>query len=206
MPLTPPFDSKWEVGDLFYGLAKDRDALMKHLGVSFEYGVGAKINFFDVGDVKEPTQQRPQDNAFFAEWLGQHKKYSRSAGSAVYNKPLADCWRHWREKSKGGIEWQTKVRKKNVHFCLDRMTDPLIQHAITTKTFGDQDSDPTVKVAWDKKNRAITNAELRWIYRNRKDPDVNARVQCWENLKPCPPPWGRGDAILDGLWNAYKPL
>lgn len=198
MPLAPPFNSTYAPGDLFYGLAKQRDALMRHLSVPFDHAVGARINSFDIGDVTDPKQARPQDNAFFLQWLGAHPKYKRSVGVAKYE------WRHWREKSKGGIEWQTKIRKKAVHFCLDGMTDPLIQQAITTKTWDNETDNSQKNVAWDQKVRAITNAELRWIYRNRKDPDVAARVQFWEANSPCAPPWDRGDATLQALWTAYK--
>ena len=206
MPLTPPFSPTISQGDLYYGLATHRDALMRHLGVSFDHAVGARVNSFDVGDVKVATQDRPQDNKFFADFLGAHPKYSRSAGAEKYasSVPMAMLWRHWREKSKGGIEWQTKVRKKVVHFCLDGMMDPMIQYAITTKSWDNETDNSSKTVPWDQKVRAITNAELRWIYRNRKDPDVDARVQCWEGNAPCPPPWGRGDGQLDALWKAYK--
>lgn len=204
MPLTPPFVSTYTPGDLFYGLAKQRDALMRHLGVSFDHAVGARINSFDVGDVRDGKQDRPADNKFFADFLGAHPKYKRSSGTAVYAQsvPMAQLWRHWREKSKGGIEWQTKVRKKTVHFCLDGMMDPMIQQAITTKTWDNETDNSAKNVAWNTKVRAITNAELRWIYRKRGDADVAKGVQFWQNNSPCAPPWD--DPVLKPLWTAYK--
>jgi hypothetical protein len=42
---NPKFDD-YVPGDLFYGLAKPRDAVMKKLGVPFEHERGARINSY----------------------------------------------------------------------------------------------------------------------------------------------------------------
>jgi hypothetical protein len=48
--------------EIFYGLAKKRDALMQHLGVPSGHTHGARINSFDVGDITEKAQPRPGQN------------------------------------------------------------------------------------------------------------------------------------------------
>jgi len=198
MPFSPAlFRTQYGVGDLFYGLAKQRDALMTHLNVPFDHAAGARINSYDVGDVSSPAQARPSENAQFKQWLGVHAKYGK-----VVDLPTNYEWRHWRQKSKGGIEWATKTANKHVHFCLDGMMDPGIMYAITQKCW---DNESPKGTPWDQKVRAITNAELRWIYRHRKEADVAARVQFWSNNAACIPPWEQG-SVLGDLWNAYKPL
>lgn len=197
MSFTPQFDG-YTPGDLFYGLAKTRDALMVQLKVPTDHAAGARINYFDIGDIKVPTQPRPLDNEAFRQWLGVHKKYSKVVNMQNVNYE----WRHWRQKSKGGIEWATKYAnpRKHVHFCLDKMTDPLTQMAIVTKTYGDDSPKGT---PWDQKIRSITNAELRWIYRHRNEGGVKKYVQFWENGKQCGPPWERPE--LQDVWKAYTP-
>jgi hypothetical protein len=59
------------------------------------------------------------------------------------------------------------------------------------------------KPGWVKKTRAITNAELRWIYRNRAKSGVQEHVQFWLNGSPCAPPWEHSDEIK-ALWAQYK--
>jgi len=197
MPFGPEsaFKSTYTKGDLFYGLAKPRDALMEFLKVPKDHADGARINSYDIGDVTDPQQARPQENAAFRKFLLGHQKYGKVVGLTKYE------WRHWRQKSKGGIEWATKEAKKNVHFCLDLMMDPGVQYAITQKCW---DNESPKGTPWDQKVRAITNAELRWIYRHSKDADVKAGVQFWFNEKPCAPPWT--DPNLAVLWSAYKAL
>jgi hypothetical protein len=110
---------------------------------------------------------------------------------------------HWRRKSKGGIEWATKilVPPKRVHFCLDQMMDPDIMLAIVQKNW---DNDTPARLPFDQKIRAITNAELRWIYRHRQDDGVKKNVQFWENFTQCGPPWERSGG-LDKIWQSYAP-
>jgi hypothetical protein len=70
--------------------------------------------------------------------------------------------------------------------------------AITEKNW---DNESPKGTPWDQKVRAITNAELRWIYRHRKEADVAKRVQFWSGGAPCKPPWEQ-DPNIAALWNA----
>ena len=194
-----PYRNPPQKGDLFYGLARTRDDLMKAFNISFDPGDGARINSYDIGDIALPVDKaaRPADNQEFVKYLGVHPKYSKVVNIA--NSKYE--WRHWRQKSKGGIEWATRTAKKHVHFCLDKMTDPAIMFAIVNKCY-DNDS-PAHHKDWDTKVRSITNAELRWMYRHRLESGVQKYVQFWENKQPCGPPWERPE--LQDIWDAYSP-
>ena len=181
------------------------------------------------GTSNPPNTPRPLDNAEFKKWLGAHPKYKRSVDVDTY------IWCYWREKSKGGIEWATTVAKKHIHFCIDRMATAQFTKSITEKSFlnvreegQDETQFKTNKSAntnsvanntnspksavtvdsftWTEKYRNITNAELRWIYRNQKVQGVRDHVQFWFELKPCPPPWVMGDEAVKNLWKAYKDI
>jgi hypothetical protein len=58
MSFVTPYDGYTE-GDLFYGLAKTRDALMQKLGVSSDHAKGSRINSYDVGAITSPSQAKP---------------------------------------------------------------------------------------------------------------------------------------------------
>jgi hypothetical protein len=198
MSFVAPYDGYTE-GDLFYGLAKTRDELMQKLGVSSDHAKGARINSYDIGDITSPSQVKPLENDSFRNFLGAHKKYA----AVVDMKTVRYEWRHWRQKSKGGIEWATKFAqpRKHVHFCLDKMTDPDVMEAIAMKNWAD---DSLKGTPWEVKVRSITNAELRWIYRHRHEDEVKKHVQFWEKSVQCEPPWERPH--LSGIWASYLPL
>jgi hypothetical protein len=54
-----------------------------------------------------------------------------------------------------------------------------------------------------QKWRVYTGSELRWIYRNRQDPRVAARLQFWQDMQPCFPPWEQPQ--WRRLWQTYRP-
>ncbi|QBR02149.1 hypothetical protein [Paraburkholderia pallida] len=187
--------------DLFYGLAKPRDALMQMLGAPPESQHGHKINHYDVGDVPSGNQLPPM-SAEFKNWLGQHDKYKVGVDAGKY------LWPHWRVKSKGGLQWATLVKGIDVHFCLDEMMGET-HFTIPLKDYEDESqfkgpNFESGKPDWIKKQRAITNAELRWIYRNKDKAGVQEHVQFWLNGKPCVPPWEQSQEIKN-LWAQYKP-
>lgn len=203
MPFAAPFKDKGGIGDLFYGLAKPRDALMKHLNISDNHEDGHKINYYDVGDVAKGNSL-PTQNAQFKKWLGEHAKYS----VAVDVPDQKYLWPHWRVKSKGGLEWATLVKGIDVHFCLDDMMGDT-HFAIPLKMYENEDEFSAKEFGfkggkWLEKYRAITNAELRWIYRNKDKSGVQKHIQFWLCNKPCLPPWEHSTEIGD-LWLAYKP-
>ncbi|MEM7448375.1 MAG: hypothetical protein AAF355_09050 [Myxococcota bacterium] len=60
-----------------------------------------------------------------------------------------------------------------------------------------------------QKRRDITGSELRWLFRNRTNTDVQRRVQFWDwnrrqqRYVPCLPPWNT--AAYRHLWASYVP-
>ncbi len=56
---------------------------------------------------------------------------------------------------------------------------------------------------WTSKSTSITGAEVRWLFRNRKDKAVQDHVQFWMAGKPCVPPWEQSPE-LKALWSTYK--
>ena len=212
MPFKAPFQHTIGTDDLFYGLARQRDSLMKAKGVFDQRG--HKINDYFIGSTENPkNEQELPLNAEFKSWLKTHPKYGKAVD---LQKPYT--WPYWRIKSKGGIEWATTVKKINVHFCLDKMLPLDIMQAIVEKTWDhdgefrkingenlkiDANGGYTIKVNWEDKIRSITNAELRWIYRNKNNADVQRYVQFWSGNIPCTPPWDHSDELKE-LWETYK--
>lgn len=74
----------------------------------------------------------------------------------------------WTRTSKAGLEFQTKSRNKRIHFILDEIAfDRVIE----------------------KKPGDITSAEIRWLYRNRNNPQVANNVVYWLDGVKVMPPW-----------------
>lgn len=138
-------------------------------------------------------------------------------------------------KTKAGLSWAAQCantsRAFQIHFILDSIRMPEVvfkQHKIdgnhhSFKSFIAEIVDRnnhSVNMAtlnynleYDNsiiKNRAMTGAELRWIYRNRFNDSVQSVIQFWYAGNPCCPPWEAefdhvsGDS-LSHLWRLYKP-
>jgi hypothetical protein len=96
----------------------------------------------------------------------------------------------WKRTSKAGLEYQTTVRKRTVHFLLDRFLHRSAMEAVIRKDASQH-------------GRSITSGELRWIYRNWNNPLVRANTRFWTRQGTSLPPWelpGHRD-----LWELYTP-
>ena len=66
---------------------------------------------------------------------------------------------------------------------------------------------PTSYPSEGLKQRAVTNAELRWVYRHREFNEVSEYIQFWKKegsvFVPCTPPWSW--SVGGGDWAQYKP-
>ncbi|MEM7449643.1 MAG: hypothetical protein AAF355_15515 [Myxococcota bacterium] len=113
-----------------------------------------------------------------------------------------------RRACKGGIEWILQPgNERHIHFILEGID----HQAVVEKNARDDNTqvtgyltpqlrfieDPNLKI------RNYTGSELRWIFRHRRDPRVQAKVQFWryvgwrsvwggDSYVPCPPPWEKG--------------
>jgi hypothetical protein len=93
----------------------------------------------------------------FKAFLENHERYDVTDEKF---RNLSDIQR-WTKTSKAGLEFQTKIREKQVIFCIDLLIDSIPDIASKGGVHGD----------------AITAHELRWIYRNRDDEKVKENVK-----------------------------
>nr|WP_298135959.1 hypothetical protein [uncultured Pseudomonas sp.] len=210
MPFTVPFNFHFAAGDLIYGLAPVRPRLVFHFGAEIINAGGPAT----VDQYRASSMQglRKTDRTAWRQFLRDneaHQKYSRYAQAIRGNENDEDRFATvvtsailqnaaWRAKSKFGMEWTLRNHRGHIHFLLDDIE----MGAVVTKTHHFVDAAGTV-LAQDMptgrspaavaKERTITHSELRWVYRNRGNPLVQAGVQFWRTvggvLQPCVPPW-----------------
>jgi hypothetical protein len=139
-------------------------------------------------------------------------------------------------KAKAGLRWSaqsiTTDKAFHIHFILDNIcfTEVVFKESRHDKEFDSFKSFLTMLVerdhqdsinlstlnynsAYDNcviKHRSVTGTELRWIYRNRHDTNVQNAVQFWYEGRPCCPPWDPefdavSDSTLSLLWKLYRP-
>ena len=206
MPFSPPW-ARPQKGDLMYGLHSDfgRTWYIKH--VKEFIGKVTTIDSFGVlADDPRSTHTSDQE---FLEFVAQHQKYQSAVSSKSTNEAV-------RRKCKAGLDWAAS-KGKTVHFALDNLDLNAVIHKATKGGNPDRTATDT-----SPKNRAITGAELRWIYRNRYRQDVQQCIQFWVEGAPCPPPWqadvtmtspmGKRGALnatrvtyAHGEWSRYHP-
>ena len=96
----------------------------------------------------------------------------------------------WKRTSKAGLEYQTTVRQRTVHFLLDTFLNPGAMQAVVNKNTGNH-------------GRSITSGELRWIYRNWGNPLVKANTSFWTRAGSHEAPWEL--PAYSALWQTYQP-
>lgn len=126
---------------------------------------------------------KPEHLDDFAQAVRRHPKYSSILDTSTTLNVDA-----WARKSKAGLFWATHSDKPRirVHFLLDDLDFPNVVEK--RGMYG----------------KSITSRELRWLYRNRLDPQVQAGVQFWMWGKPVAPPWTRqyARAMLEAEWGS----
>lgn len=110
------------------------------------------------------------------------------------NKPSSKFdWEFHRikEQCKAGLDFQTRGKGVDgkgegiIHFVLGPIllqlmeyivgkSNPVLDKTIRHYLFGEKSG-----LFVTEKRRHITGAEIRWVYRNRKDPKVQAKIQFW---------------------------
>lgn len=111
-----------------------------------------------------------------------YDKYKSAVGGGGTNEDI-------RWKSKGGIAWAVESGKK-VHFSLDGIDLKDIIHKSFSGKNGDKEA-----VGNEAKNRSITGAELRWVYRNRDSENVKRNVIFWIEAEKVRAPWEEDTTI-----------
>lgn len=228
MPFRSPY-STYQPGDLLYGLAGPRGNLAAHFGVAV--GQICTIDEYDIFAADRGYAGLRHDQGFI-DSLTAHQKYS-----SVLNYDLADN-NNWnnepiktaayaKRKCKGGLNWITQNTTRRIHFLLDGLEmESVPAKNFTTVPYArdhPQGKAPAA-LAWTAKERSITGAELRWVYRNRNNIRVQKQIQFWkksvkwqttgfgkhtsvDTFSPCPPPWSdKGQpASVRNAWAAYIP-
>ena len=112
-----------------------------------------------------------------------------------------------RKKCKGILDYQLRVRQRPVHFVLDGFNT---YYAAKKLSYDPQN--PAQSPPEQNKEADVTNAEIRWVYRHREDPDVSRFLQFWRaggaGYVAVGPPWepGNGAGIKEvGAWLQYNP-
>jgi hypothetical protein len=95
----------------------------------------------------------------------------------------------WKRTSKAGLEFQTTVRRRTVHFLLDTFLKGGGMNSAVTKG--------------GAHGRSITAGELRWLYRNWSNPHVSANTHFWTVTGAQKAPWVAGPHV--DLWKTYVP-
>lgn len=209
MPFAPAFKFNFTAGDLIYGLAPARTQLVIHLGADIiNAGGPATVDQYRKRTMEDLSKNDRRAWKQFLLENERHMKYSRymrairsfnkdEESYAASGKSEADLNSIWRAKSKFGMEWTVRNGMGTIHFVLDLID----MAAVTTKTHRFVDNGETL--AQDKprgkpavgqtKERTITHSELRWLYRNRGIPAVQANTQFWRttggHIQCCRPPW-----------------
>lgn len=237
MPFTQPFKFDFADGDLIYGLAPMRRTLVMHFWATSPQPSGPVIvdqykkGAVDPAALKNFIRQNEADGKYsrFAQGIRAHDddelKFANRSTDVQANSL-------WRAKSKFGMSWTIDNHRGHIHFLLDQID----MAAVVTKTHTFVNPhNPAEILAQDRpqgkappsvspvlvsdKERTITHSELRWLYRNRRRPEVAQRVQFWHTTahgcRPCSPPWDAQNlntTVLNGqttrwpvAWTHYVP-
>lgn len=230
MPFRAPW-ADYQVGDLLYGLADPCNDFANWLGV-------ANLCTIDQYDIVAADRGNGllADRDFYNA-LDVHPKYTEVSLMGDLDWDLSDDTK-WqggdrntslalaKRKCKGGLNWITRNTVRRIHFLLDGLNLVAAARKNYDGSLGGEADAPRGKspngTGVYAKVRSITGAELRWVYRNRRDPAVIRGVQFWRGkvswgasgntrtttgYYQCPPPWSdiASSAQVRSAWAAYVP-
>ncbi|PHM30342.1 hypothetical protein [Xenorhabdus innexi] len=209
MPFQTPFTRALKVGDLIYGLHAQRVHYIKQyppfksIKYSQElhsYTRAVTIDQFIIPAEKtfpewpdrykymHKTKQYPYHKSFTSH-ISNHPKYHTSYKTTPESKGKI-----FSRKCKAGLSWITMsngdldlVKNNNVHFILDGID---MRYVVK-------------KIKYAEGKTDITAHELRWIYRNRNNINVQNKIQFWLNGQPTSPPWENDEGKM--IWRLYTP-
>lgn len=234
MPFNAPFRRQFQAGDLIYGLATTRTALVIEFGVDIINSGG--LATVDQFRKSMAGSNSPEQKALWKNFLSDneiHPKYGRYMrhirafnNDEEYFAENTSALKQndaWRAKSKFGMEWTISQQRGHIHFVLDEIDIG----AVVTKTHRYEENGQVLaqdlprgkSTSGESKERTITHSELRWIYRNRNNPLVQAQVQFWlttgGRLTPCVAPWENSSKAAtmpsgsqltwQNAWKVYRP-
>ncbi|EGU40877.1 leucine-rich repeat protein [Vibrio ichthyoenteri ATCC 700023] len=188
--------SSFKLGDVVYGLTGERvriNSLVKSIYGFTEKDIiiqntltnavwsdrnRSKFNSNHIINERLNDSERGME---FKEFLINHPQYN------VTNVRFSHLSKEdiWMKTSKAGLEFQTKLRKRDVIFTLDKLVDSIDDIARKNGKHGD----------------AITAHELRWIYRHRNNENIKTHVKFFINGKPV----SQEKVFSLPEWENYKP-
>lgn len=207
MPMLGQFIQDINPTDMVFGLGGPIEKFYKFC----EGRKGVKLNknnqgqYFLMDDKKvdnyisKPDSQPKQGYAKYeSEGLNRNKEYLRDLASGTIPKQIADKVKSGkkiaRRKCKSLLYWQLIERKLPVHFLISEMNlDAVPKKAIVHKD-KTRLADGTARLP-ENSEIGVTDAELRWVFRNRENEFVKTGIQFWDQgldqttFVPCGPPW-----------------
>ncbi|MEJ2767511.1 hypothetical protein [Mycetohabitans sp. B46] len=106
----------------------------------------------------------------FKEFLSRHARYNVASEVMPSQQLTLEASKAlWKKTSKAGLEYQLRVRQKNIHFIVDGIDENL--SAVAGKT---------------GHGTSITSSELRWLYRHQKTEQVKQHVRFWKEDREVP--------------------
>jgi hypothetical protein len=196
MPFHPPFKAQFEVDDLVYGLHEQRDEYALNFAYFKQSKTPQNISTIDQYAAthlelnNQLSHNIPNDQKDFLQSLASHSKYHQivTAEGFSINKKILHHHNVIARKCKAGLFWVSHSNsQKTIHFILDGVNMDQVVGKSHER---------------DQHEKSYTGVELRWIYRNRHDVNVQKRIQFWLDGRPSPPPWEGNGAIL---WQRYVP-
>lgn len=187
MPFDKPHANSYKKFDLVYGL----DSIRTKYSFNASFAdMKAKDNVAYINNYRLDNLTLENSSPRFRTLNESYIQFMRSAGKfLLVNQNNLNTPNMLERKCKGGIAFLLdETVGINLHFLLDGIN----MHNVVYKT---------------NKEKSITGAELRWIYRNRNNPRVQKVVQFWINRRPCCPPWNQmfHDKSIVSLWANYHP-
>jgi hypothetical protein len=215
MPFKEPFTRKLIIGDLVYGLCSERARYFYEYqpfkgSTAKRSAFGSQVVFIDQFTI--PVELHFRDESLREEAEARNKNmnmtkrlpYQKSFRLHLKNHPKYNTvleitpesrGKIFSRKCKGALSWVTTsnenndlLKKNNIHFILD---------GIDMKYVVNKTKYPGAKTD-------ITSRELRWVYRNRNNPNVQRKIQFWLDGKPTSPPWESVEGKK--IWRLYTPM
>ncbi|OKP04539.1 hypothetical protein [Xenorhabdus eapokensis] len=127
----------------------------------------------------------------FTSYGDNHQKYNTAFSETLTKEGVGKLFSR---KCKAGLSWITMsdgnndiVKNNTIHFILDNIDMRYV----------------TNKLNYRHDRSDVTAIELRWIYRNRENPNVQKKIQFWLNGHPTLPPWE--NEAGKKMWKLYTP-
>lgn len=223
MPTIKPFSDELESTDMIFGTIKGINSLYEvYKGKSVHVDKGNKGATFAITNKSlAQNQKRITDpkSGFSEAGIAKNQEYINAFNKLPkkYEKSLKvkqeEDPRQTRRKCKSILYWQLIIKGLRVQFVvsgLDLKAVPNKQICLSSEPGNIQYSEKGLSSSGDRKESAITDAELRWVFRNREVAQVQKGVQFWKSSTndryglpiPCEAPWDM--EANKAAWKEYE--